>query len=83
MSECFPEPKPSGGKVKVKLDLSNYTTKADLNNATGFDTLKFAKTVDLASLKSNVDKLDINKFNSVLANLSNLKSKVGKLDEKW
>ena len=90
MSECFPEPKSSGGKVKFELDLSNYTTKADLKNATkadlknatGFDTLKFAKTVDLGSLKSNVDKLDINKFKSELTNLSNLKSKVDKLDEK-
>ena len=50
MSKCFPEPKPSGGKVKVKLDLSNYTTKADLNNATGFDTLKFAKTHNLLKI---------------------------------
>ena len=37
MSEYFPEPKSSGGTVKVKLDLSNYTTKADLKNSTGVD----------------------------------------------
>ena len=30
MSECFPEPKSSGGRVKVELDLSNYATKTDL-----------------------------------------------------
>ena len=36
--------------------------------------------VDLASLKSNVDKLDIDKLKKVPTNLSNLKSKVGKLD---
>ena len=35
---------------------------------------------DLASLKSNVDKLDIDKLKKVPTNLSNLKSKVGKLD---
>ena len=57
MSEYFPEPKSSGGRVKVELDLSNYATKADLKNATGVDTSKFAKKkVDLANLKSNVDK---------------------------
>ena len=30
MSEHFPEPKCSGGTVNVKLDLSNYATKAHL-----------------------------------------------------
>ena len=64
MSEYFPEPKSSGGKVKVELDLSNYATKADLKNGTGVNTSKFAKKVDLVpsglySLKSKVDKLDI------------------------
>ena len=48
--------------VKVELDLSNYATKADLKNATGVDTLKFAKKVDLASLKSEIDKFDIGKL---------------------
>ena len=80
MSEYFPEPKSSGGKVKVELDLSNYATKADLKNATGVDTSKFAKKVDLANLKSNVDKLDIDKLKNVPSGLSSLKSKVDKLD---
>ena len=70
----------SARRVKVELDLSNYATKADLKNATGVDTSKFAKKVDLASLKSNVDKLDIDKLKNVPTNLSNLKSKVDKLD---
>ena len=52
----------------------NYATKADLNNATGVDTSKFAKKVDLASLKSNVEKLDIDKLKAVW------KRKVNKLD---
>ena len=60
MSECFP--KSFDKKVKVKLDLSNYATHLDSTNATGADTSKFAKKVDLASLKSNVDKFDIDKF---------------------
>ena len=80
MSEYFPEPKSSGGKVKVELDLSNYATKADLKNATGVDTSKFAKKVDLANLKSDVDKLDIDKLKNVPSGLSSLKSKVDKLD---
>ena len=43
MSECFPELKSSGGRVKVELDLSNYVTVADLKNVAGFDTSKLAK----------------------------------------
>ena len=56
------------------------TTKADLKTATGVDKSDFAKRVDLANLKSNVDKLDIGKLKIVPTNLSNLKSKVDKLD---
>ena len=66
--------------MKVESDLSNYATKADLENALGADTVKFTKNVDLASLKSNVDKLDIDKLKNVSTNVSNLKSKVDKLD---
>ena len=76
MIEYFPEPKSSGGRVKVELDLSNYATKADLKNVTGVDTSKFAKKVNLASLKSNVDKSNFDKLKNVPTNLSNLKSKV-------
>ena len=46
MSEYFPEPKSFGERVKVELELSNYAVKADLKNATGFDTSKFSKKVD-------------------------------------
>ena len=66
--------------MKDELDLSNYATKAGLKNATGADTSKLTKKVDLASLKSNVDKLDINKLKNVPSGLSSLKSKVDKLD---
>ena len=62
ISEYFPEPKSSGGKVKVELGLSNCATKADLKNVTGVYTWKFAKIVDLNNLKPNVDKLDIHKL---------------------
>ena len=64
----------------VALDLSNYATKANLKNATGVNTPKIAKKVDLACLKSNVDKLEIDKLKNVPTNSSNLKIKVDKLD---
>ena len=66
--------------MKVELDLSNYATKADLKNATSVDTSKFAKEVDLTSLKSNVGILDVVKLENVPSHLTNLKSKVDKLD---
>ena len=56
MTEYFPKPKSLGGRVKVEFYLPNYAKKADLKNAIGVDTSKFAKNVDLANLKSNVDK---------------------------
>ena len=59
MSQYFPEPKSFGRRVKVELDLFNCVTIADLKNEAGADTSKLAKKVDLASLKSDVDKLDI------------------------
>ena len=66
--------------MKIEFDLSNYATKADLKNATEADASSFAKRTDLANLKYNVDKLDIDKVKNVPTNFSNLKSKVDKLD---
>ena len=60
--------------------MSNYSTKTDLQNATGFDTSFFAKITNLANLKSDVDKLDIDKLKNVPSGFSSLKSKVDKLD---
>ena len=54
--------------MKVELDLSNYATQEYLKNSTGVDTSKFTKMVGLASLKSNVDKLDIDKLKNVQTN---------------
>ena len=59
----------------------NYSTKTDLKSATGVDTSKFVKKVDLANLKYDVDKLDIiDKLKNVSTNLNNLESKVDKTD---
>ena len=62
MTEYFPELKSSGGRVRVELDLSYYAIKADLKNAKGIDTSKFDKKIDLANVKSDVGKLDIDKL---------------------
>ena len=62
MNKYYPQPQSSRGRVKIKLDWSNYATKADLKNVTGVDTSAFAKKIDLTYLKSDVDKLDIDKI---------------------
>ena len=63
MSHYFPEPNKSFGRnINVKVDLSGYATKADLKNATGIDTSKFAAKSDLVSLKEEVDKIDIDRL---------------------
>ena len=75
MSQYFPKLyEPFGGDINVKVDLSNYATKADLKNAIGLDTLSFAKKTDSASLKAEVDKLK-----TIPNDLSNLKIEVDKI----
>ena len=77
MSQYFPKPyEPFGGDISVKVDLSNYATKADLKNATGVDTSSFAKKTDLANLKSDVGKLDIDELVPVPVDLSKLSNVV-------
>ena len=76
MNEYFPEPIFSEANVKVELKLSNYATKTDLKNTTGVDISSFAKKSDLASLKSKVDKLDVNKLVPVPVDLSKLSALV-------
>ena len=66
--------------VTVEWDLSNYETEAGLKNETRVDTPKFAKKVDFANLKSDVDKLSLDKVKNVPNKVSNLKSKVDGLD---
>ena len=78
MSQYFLEPsKRSGGNVKFELHLSNYATKSDLEWATGVDTSLLALKADLASLKSQLDKLDVDKPKSVSVDLSKLSNVVG------
>ena len=59
----FPKPyEPFGGDINVKGDLSNYVTKTDIKNISHIDTSSFALKSNLASLKTEVDKLDIDKL---------------------
>ena len=73
MSQYFPKPyEPFGGDINVKVDLSNYATKADIKNISHVDTSSFALKSNLASLKTEVDKLDIDKLLPVPVDLSKL-----------
>ena len=73
MSQYFPKPyEPFGGDINVKVDLSNYATKADINNISHVDTSSFALKTNLANLKTEDDKLDINKLAPVPVDLSKL-----------
>ena len=73
MSQYFPTSyEPFGGDITVKVDLSNYATKVDIKNISNVDTSRFALKTNLFNSKTEVDKLDINKLVSVLADLSKL-----------
>ena len=73
MSQYFPKPFRSfGGNINVKVDLSNYATKADIKNISHVDTSSFALKTNLASLKTEVDKLGIDKLVPVPVDLSKL-----------
>ena len=55
--------------------MSNYASKSDLKRAQDIDTSECDRKPDLASLKSNFDKLDITKlkrFTTYLRKLSNI-----------
>ena len=73
MSQYLPKPyEPFGGDVNVKVGLSNYATKTDLKNVTHVDVSSFALKSNLASLKTEVDKPDIDKLGPVPGELSKL-----------
>ena len=72
-SQYIPKPyEPFGGDINVKVDLSNYATKADMKNISHVDTLSFTLKTNFANLKTEVDKLDIDKLVPVPVDLSKL-----------
>ena len=77
MSQYFPKPyEPFGGDINVKVDLSNYATKTDIKNISHVDTSSFALKSNLASWKTELYKLDINKLVPVPVDLSKLSDAV-------
>ena len=79
MCQYFPKPfRCFGGNINVKVDLFNYATKTDIKNISHVDTSSFAIKTNLASLKTEVDKLDIDKLVLVPVDLSKLSDIVKK-----
>ena len=73
MSQYFLKPyEPFGGDINVKVDLSNDATKTDLKNVSHVDVSSFVLKSNLASLKKEVDKLDIDKLTPVPVDLRKL-----------
>ena len=71
MSQYFPKLfRIFGWNINVKVDLSNYATKTDVKNVTHVDTSSFALKTNLANLKTEIDKLDIDKLAPVPVDLS-------------
>ena len=77
MTQYFPKSfRNFGGNINVKVDLSSYATKTDLKNVTYLDTSGFALKTNLANLKTEVDKLDIDKLAPIPVDLSRLSDAV-------
>ena len=68
----YPPYKSSSNNVKVELDLTNYATKTDLKNITPVDVSSFASKTNLATLKTEVDKIDTDKFKTPPTDLAKL-----------
>ena len=71
----YPPYKSSSNNIKVELDLNNYATKDDVENITHVDVSSYATKTNLAALKTQVDKIDVDKLKTVpddLAKLSNV-----------
>ena len=76
MSQYYPPYKSSSNNIKVELDLANYATKTDLENITHVDVSSFASKTNLAALKTEVDKIDVDKLKTTLTDLAKLTNAV-------
>ena len=73
MSQYIPKPFKSFVKnINVKVDISYYETETDLKKEAHVDTSSFALKTNLASLKTEIDELDIDKLAPVPVDLSKL-----------
>ena len=72
----YPPYRSSSNNIKVKLDLTNYVTKDDVKNFTHVDVSSYATKTNLASLKTEVDKIDTGKLKTVPADLAKLSNVV-------
>ena len=73
MSQYFPKPFTSFvGNINVKVDISNYATKSDIKNISHVDSSSVALKANLASLKTEGDKLYIDKLVPVPVDLNKL-----------
>ena len=76
MSTYYPPYKSSSNNIKVELDSSNYATKNDLKNIMYVDVSSFASKTNLAALKSEVDKIDVDKLKTTPTDLAKLTNTV-------
>ena len=72
MSTYYLPYKSSSQNIKVKLNLSNYATKKDINDITHVDVSGFASKTNLAALKTEIDKIDTDKLKTTPADLAKL-----------
>ena len=79
MSEYFPKlPKSYRENINIRVDLSNYVTKANIKNITHVDTSDFALKTNLANLKTEINKLNVGKLKTATVDLSKLSNVVKK-----
>ena len=76
MSTYYPPYKSSSSNVKVELDLTNYATKTDLKNITHIDVSSFVSKTNLTALKTEVDKIDVDKLKTAPVDLAELTNAV-------
>ena len=76
MSTYYPPYKSSSSNVKAELDLTNYATKTDLKNITHVGVSSFASKTSLAALKTEVNKIDVDKLKTAPVDLAKLTSAV-------
>ena len=65
-----------GENINVKVDLSNYATKADFKNVRGVETSKLTAKSSLVNLKAEIDKLDVDKLKTTHVDLTKLSNAI-------